>query len=611
MTSIDQRIDRFLKIISGMRFLDIDIKEITRLLGVNLATRGCILFKGGDILYQYKITPEQLKGEYPTFNYEMEIGKDKYIIYLVFNPAENINPSALDNLRSILKIIEQIFAISSVSRTRISEFQTINELNLNVITTLELNKVIWFVESAAQKLLETDRVYLYYLVEDRIVGKSKSFSIKILPPEIYLQISQSRRIMKLQKKDNKFLKSFFNNSPSGSALLVPFTIKNTGRGFFIMDNFDNVPNPTNVMMRLKFLGNQAAIALERIELFQALNKALQESKGLQDIAKLLLSPYELNYFFNEVLRRAQEMLGFRKIMCSVYDPSTDSFKRLYAVGISSKKFREAKRVHPPYQMIKSIMQERFRISNSYYVPSEEVNKEIRGYEVYKTPSTQKRIHNLWLPGDILITPIYSRNGEILGILSLAEPIDNRVPDRSKIRLLEAFGDFLGLAMENNQLFEKNVMISYTDELTGVYNYRFLREKLNELIQKRQKLIAIGMIDLDRFKEYNDRYGHLAGDNLLKIVSQLLKEVIDTGYVTRYGGDEFIIILPGAGVRALKSKIEKARMILQQRQGHGIKIDFSCGFASYPEDGTDFGTLIDSADKRLYMEKRKKYNETVS
>ncbi|MEO0128999.1 MAG: GGDEF domain-containing protein [candidate division WOR-3 bacterium] len=607
MNTIEKRIDKFLSVLNSIRIQEIDVKEFVRLLGTNVASQGCLLMQDNKILYQHNSTPDQIK--YLRENYffeEFEISGLKYSLYMMFEPGEMLDSNIMGKLKSIVKLITQIISVSNVARERISEFQVINELNLNVITTLELNKIVWFVESAAQKLLDTGKVFLYYMVEDHLVGRNKKKSIKFFPDEVYRQISQSRQILKLEKTKNKFLKFFLDSLNPGVVLIVPFTIKNMVRGFFLLDDFDKMRNQTNAIMRLKFLGNQAAIALERIELFQALNKALLESRGLQDIAKLLLSPYELKHFFTEVLRRAQQILGFKKIMCSVYDPETDSFERFHSAGISLKKFREAKKVHPPYKLIKILMEDRFRISNSYYVPSEEVFKEIRNYEVYKIPSVPKRVHNLWSQGDILISPIYSRNGEILGILSLADPVDNCVPDLNKIRLLEAFGDFLGLAMENNRLFEKNLIISYTDELTGVYNYRFLREKLNELIEKSYKQFAIAMVDLDRFKEYNDQYGHIAGDMLLKRISQVFKEIIKDGYVTRYGGDEFIIILPNAGARAIRSRIEKARALITRLKKGELFINFSCGIATYPEDGKDFGILIDNADKRLYLEKRKKY-----
>ncbi len=615
MISVEKRVDKFIQILSKLRIQDLNVDEIVRLLGTHVSSQGCFLVHNDRVVSHNGISEASLSrielfmSKKNVFSEDIEISGSKYRMFLVFEIDDELNEVQIEKLRSLLAIISQSLSISNLARTRISEFQVINELNLNVITTMDIKKVIWFSESAARRLLDTDGVYVFYLVEDQLLGRDINLSIKIIPDDVYLQLSRSRQILKLEKRYNKFLKSVLS-SLSGIALIVPFTIKNQVRGFFLLDNFERVVDPTNAIMRLKFLGNQVALALERIELFQALSKALQESRGLQEVAKLLLSPYEMKYFFGELLRRAQNILRFKKIMYSTYNPDTDSFRRVHSVGISARKFRVARKTQPPYTVIKSLLQDRFRVSNSYYIPSEEVHDDIHEYEVYKSKGRQKRIHNLWSPGDILISPIYSRDGNLLGMLSLADPVNNRVPDRDKIRLLEAFGDFLGLAIESNLLFEKNIYLSYTDDLTGVYNYRFLKEKLTDLLSKEPKSLAIAMIDLDRFKEYNDQFGHLTGDLLLKKISQILKGVVKDGYVTRYGGDEFIIVLPNANCRRAQYYINKARQIIVRSKQEKFSIQFSAGIATFPEDGKDFGSLIDRADKRLYQEKRRKY-DTIS
>ncbi|MEO0206640.1 MAG: hypothetical protein ABIL22_08215, partial [candidate division WOR-3 bacterium] len=408
MTDMNEKIDKFVSLLSQVRLQDMDIKEIVRLLGQSVATRGCLLLLNNRIMFHHKI-PEGVSPRINlnekrnrVFSEELEISGLRYQLYLLFDKDEILDQLQVQKLRSILNIVAQSLSISNIAKVRISEFQVINELNLNVITTMEVKKVIWFAESAAQRLLDTKKVFLFYLIEDRLIGQKDSFSIKVIPEEVVKLLTRSRQIVTFNKKDNRFLRILLGHLDSGVVIFVPFTIKNIVRGFFLLDDYDKISDQTNAIMRLKFLGNQAAIALERIELFQALSKALQESRGLQEIAKLLLSPYELKYFFNELLRRAQQILGFRKIMCSVYDPVIDSFERVHGVGISIKKLREAKKVHPPYKLIKALMQDRFRISNSYYVPSEEVFSEIREYEVYKSSHEQKRVHNLWSPGDLLI-----------------------------------------------------------------------------------------------------------------------------------------------------------------------------------------------------------------
>ncbi|MEO0184651.1 MAG: GGDEF domain-containing protein, partial [candidate division WOR-3 bacterium] len=99
----------------------------------------------------------------------------------------------------------------------------------------------------------------------------------------------------------------------------------------------------------------------------------------------------------------------------------------------------------------------------------------------------------------------------------------------------------------------------------------------------------------------------AGDLMLRKISQILKDVVKNGYVTRYGGDEFIVIMPDAGSRAIHHRINMARQMITSSKHSDISVQFSYGIAVYPNDGKDFGTLIDCADKRLYQEKRKRYD----
>jgi diguanylate cyclase (GGDEF)-like protein len=166
-----------------------------------------------------------------------------------------------------------------------------------------------------------------------------------------------------------------------------------------------------------------------------------------------------------------------------------------------------------------------------------------------------------------------------------------------------------MAIENAQLFEKIEKLSNTDEMTGVYNYRFLREKIESLIQQKISPIALVMIDMDNFKACNDSYGHLYGDEILKVFSScLVKNVAEKGYAIRYGGDEFILLMPKMNrkqtMRMINNIKQSKNNICRQRAA----CRFSYGIAVYPRNGLSLGALIDYADKLLYQQKSEKRNE---
>ncbi len=513
-------------------------------------------------------------------------------------------------IQNAIDLISKILAMRQISKNRILETQIINELNLNVITSLNERKIIGTLEKSARKMLNNERIWLYYLIEDSLIGSQTQFKIKHIPATIYFKLFRGQQIFTSTNRI-KILKQLCDNDDIAKVMtFIPFSIKNHFRGFFVVG--DDILNKRKSfdITRLRFLANQAALAIERIDLFQTLNRALRESHGIQELIKIMISTLDIETLFNEILQRAQKILGFGRILFSMYEPSTNTFRRVTGVGIPSSVLNKAKKTNPPFETINALFHNRYRILNSFYIPagSDDLNlKALKKYQLFSSPNIKKKYNEVWDSGDIFISPIYNKDRELVAILSLDQPSTNLAPHIEKVKLLETFGDFLGMAIENAQLFSKIENLSNTDELTGVHNYRFLRETVADLINKGNKNITLTMIDLDNFKEYNDQYGHLRGDQILKLFSQLLVKIVNQrGYIVRYGGDEFIILLP-AGNRVTANKIVKEvnhqLSKTQVEEFHGLK--FSSGTACYPKNGDELGGLIDHADNLVYSEKLNK------
>lgn len=523
-----------------------------------------------------------------------------------------LSPEDQSIVNAILAIVTNAISARQLSKDRIVESQIINELNLNIITTLDEKKIIRQIETAARKMLSTDRILLFYLTGDRLISINKTIGLARMPAEFYYQIFNYRHIFTSDYPKHRFLDSILG-SKARQVTFVPFTIKNEVHGFFLLYEDPTKYHWNAVITRLRFLANQASIALERVELIRALNFALRETQGLQSLIKMMISTLDLPSLFNNLINQAHKIIGFNRILLSIYDPKTECFNRVSNAGISAPLYKRAKAIHPPLAAISVLFQNRYRISNSYYIPAGKVPLSVRKYELYSSPvKTKTRVANMWQNGDVLISPISSKNRDLLGYLSLDVPVNNLAPSTERIKLIETFGDFLGLAIENNQLFEKVERLSNTDELTGIYNYRFLRDRMSAFIKDDASPFSIIMIDLDKFKEYNDEYGHLRGDEILREISRLLvRTVADDGHVTRYGGDEFIILLPATDGRAALNYVRRISNNLAQDGATRPMVDFSFGIACFPKDGINFGQLIDCADKLVYDEKARKSRDVGS
>jgi diguanylate cyclase (GGDEF)-like protein len=199
----------------------------------------------------------------------------------------------------------------------------------------------------------------------------------------------------------------------------------------------------------------------------------------------------------------------------------------------------------------------------------------------------------------------------LGALSLYwdEP---RVISSDEIWVAELFAQRAGALLFSARMYEQASEESLTDALTALPNRRALDQRLDEESHRSGRYsrpYALLMIDLDRFKAINDTYGHPTGDSVLQQVTDVLRQAVrSTDFVSRYGGDEFAIILPDSGVNKASYVAEKLKSMLAatrlQLPGEAeFFISASIGVALYPDDTSEHTGLLSIADQRLYHAKR--------
>ena len=191
----------------------------------------------------------------------------------------------------------------------------------------------------------------------------------------------------------------------------------------------------------------------------------------------------------------------------------------------------------------------------------------------------------------------------------------RTPRRfspEELELLKAIGNEIAVGIENAGLLEKTRELSATDELTGLYNRRQFYDVLENEMNRMQRYggsFTLAMLDLDSFKEYNDRFGHTNGDAVLRSLAQMLKTVLrKPDMAFRYGGDEFAIILPATDAQKAKNivdRIRSKRLVGLKADNEGLEpcLGFSAGIAQFPENAETADGLVFLADTALYRSKR--------
>jgi diguanylate cyclase (GGDEF)-like protein/putative nucleotidyltransferase with HDIG domain len=197
--------------------------------------------------------------------------------------------------------------------------------------------------------------------------------------------------------------------------------------------------------------------------------------------------------------------------------------------------------------------------------------------------------------------------QVIGSLTLASRRLNAYNPR-QIRLLEQVALQIATPIENAQLYARAEQRSRIDELTGLFNRRHFEERLKEEIARHSRygdVFSIFLLDLDNFKTYNDIYGHPSGDNLMNQIGRIIKSSVrDADQAFRYGGDEFVVILPQTAMENARVVAERLReQIAKEMEEKEVAVTCSIGLASYPSDGVISGELVTVADTALYYAKR--------
>ena len=212
------------------------------------------------------------------------------------------------------------------------------------------------------------------------------------------------------------------------------------------------------------------------------------------------------------------------------------------------------------------------------------------------------------PGPALYLPLRLQDGQTGYIAAHRAQGAARFTGR-EARPLALLAAWAAVSLDNLRLAENLEKLAVTDDLTQVFNYRYLKSALRREVKRATRFrqpLSILMVDVDNLKGYNDRNGHLRGSFLLREIAQLFaQQVRSWDLVAKYGGDEFTVILPQTDRAGAATVGERLRVAVAEHQfplAERGAITVSMGIANYPEDGDSVTGLIGAADRALYLAK---------
>jgi len=222
-----------------------------------------------------------------------------------------------------------------------------------------------------------------------------------------------------------------------------------------------------------------------------------------------------------------------------------------------------------------------------------------------------------LEGSYYCGPLIA-GGLIIGAVRVEGVKDLWTPERES--LLESYLSGAATALSNLRLLETTKQQANVDELTGLYNRRFLEEYARKLIamaRRKGQPLGVIMMDLDHFKEFNDIYGHETGDRILRTFAKTASRAIrEANLAARYGGEEFVVMLPETGPEACMLVAERIRhaverMVVPSGTDKPLpQLTVSLGIAIYPDHGHSVDEVLQAADKALYESKRAGRNRST-
>jgi diguanylate cyclase (GGDEF)-like protein len=325
------------------------------------------------------------------------------------------------------------------------------------------------------------------------------------------------------------------------------------------------------------------------------NRHLEELNIFHGVAKALTSSLDLDSILQTIMEKMAEYFRPDTWSLLMVDEEKDELYFAIAIGAAAESLKNV----------------RLKVGEGIAGWVAKHGERLIVPDVMADPRFAKRIDEMteWETHSIICVPLRSKH-RVLGVIQLVN-VDMQGFGEQEMFFLQALCDYAAIAIENAKSVEKIQELTITDDVTGLYNARHLYKVLEAEVYRSSRFnyeFTVLFIDLDHFKQVNDTHGHLVGSRLLAEIGYLIKaqlRLID--YAFRYGGDEFVILLPQTSKDQALVVARRLRDLLRtglfcKEEGLNLNVRASIGVATYPHDAKTPHDVIRQADEMMYLVK---------
>ena len=521
---------------------------------------------------------------------------------VVVLPHKERKVMGASQVRLLLGVAMQIgmtlenYVVMNDARRRTREYELLTEMGQVISSRLDPDEVLRSIQKELGLFFDTETFYVAFLDGDELRFEFESVRGEVRPKrsrkaanaltEYVVRSGQPVLVRSdMDKVRARLGLTYVPEVPARSYCAVPIFMNNRSMGVLATMNFDrDFVYEQRDLDLLQTAAGQVAVAIENARLFNEEQRRSRYLAFLNNVSKTAISSQDAEQMLAEIAAQIQQTFDFDHIGIGMLDYVTKEIEIKAEAGTSAS--GEGKRVPLGIGLI---------------------GRCARGNEMVLVQEGDAKLASI-LPDarSVLCLPL-TYGESLLGVLNVESRREKAFPDQ-EVLILRTVADLLATALHNAFVFQKLQQQSITDGLTGIKTRRFFLENLQtewKRASRSGRPFSVVLIDLDKFKEVNDTAGHLEGDLVLARVGRLLEQKCrQSNVVARYGGDEFVILMPETGAEQAQILSERLRLwlatdpMLNERHITG-----SFGVGTFPVHGASMEEVIRVADAGMYVSKR--------